>query len=337
MRAVALPGPVAREHHFRRFELPGVNLFSGNSLDPTDQPDAALVFGGDGTLHRHLGGLALKQIPTLIVPMGSANDFARSIGIETVEKALTAWKRFCAAGDNLRTIDLGTIQQLDEADEDAPRAWQGESLESLHFVPDGPRRDLPRMDARIMQSQLRRLSEAEREAARTTFYACIAGTGLDAAVNRLTLRQPRWLRAHGGYVVALLQVLRSFQPPHITLSVEVDGQWRTQLDEPGFLIAAGNGPQYGHGMRLTHEAQMDDGLLDVCFVRPLGKLRLLRLFRVVYRGGHVGMKEVEYSRAARVRIRTEPATEIFADGEPICTSPVELGVQRDALRVIAGE
>ena len=231
MRAVALLGPVAKEHHIRQFELPGVNLFSGNELDPTDEPGAALIFGGDGTLHRHLGGLALKQIPTLVVPLGSANDFARSIGVETVEKALAAWKRYCASGDNVRAIDLGTIQPLQESEAE-PRsggiadsvAWQGESLESMHFVPDGPRRDLPQMGARIMQSQLRRLSEAEREVARTTFYACIAGTGLDAAVNRLTLRQPRWLRAHGGYVVALLQVFGGFHPPHVELSVEVDGQ-----------------------------------------------------------------------------------------------------------------
>ena len=351
MRAVALLGPVANERHVQRFELPGVNLFSGNELDPTDQPEAALIFGGDGTLHRHLSGLALKRIPTLVVPLGSANDFAHVIGLETVEKALAAWQRFCTVGDNLRTIDLGMIQPLDERPlEPRPKSsagderegnhvipWQGESAESLHFVPAGPRRDLPQMGARIMQSQLRRRSEAERELTRTTFYASIAGTGLDAAVNRLTLRQPRWLRAHGGYVVALMRVLGGFQPPHVTLSVEVDGSWQTRLDEPGFLIAAGNGPQYGHGMRLTHQAQMDDGLLDICFVRRLSKLRLLRLFRVVYRGGHIGMNEVEYFRSSRVRIRTEPVTEIFADGEPICSSPVELGVRRDALRLIVCE
>ena len=117
-----------------------MNLFTGNELDPADQPDAALIFGGDGTIHRHLGGLALKQIPTLIVPLGSANDFARSLGVETVEKALAAWTRFCAAGDNVRAVDLGTIEPLDETKSDAPVAWQGESLQSLHFVPDGLRR-----------------------------------------------------------------------------------------------------------------------------------------------------------------------------------------------------
>ncbi len=313
-----------------------MSLFAGNELDPTDEPQAALIFGGDGTLHRHLGGLALKQIPTLVVPIGSANDFAQSIGIETVEQALEAWQRFCASGDNIRAIDLGMIRRLDESAESDAVAWQGEAMETLHFVPSGPRPDLPALGPRIMQSQLRRAAEAERESSRTTFFACIAGTGLDAAVNRLTLSQPRWLRGHGGYVVALLQVLGGFRPPHITVSVEVDGQWQQRVDEPGFLIAVGNAPQYGHGMRLTHQAQMDDGLLDICFVRRLSKLRLLRLFRLVYDGAHIGMKEVEYLRAERVRIQTEPVTEVFADGEYICTTPVEIGVRRNALRAIAG-
>ncbi len=228
VRAVALLGPVAKEHHVRQFEVPGVNLFTGNELDPTDKPDAVLIFGGDGTIHRHLGGLALKQITTLIVPLGSANDFAHSIGIETLDESLAVWRRFCASGENMRFIDLGTIEPLDARNQSGHVdriPWQGESLESLHFVPDGPRRDpvsgaKEELGARIMQSQLRRMAEAEGEVARTTFFGCIAGTGLDAAVNRRTLKQPPWLRAHGGYVVGLLQVLGGFHPPHITLSVE---------------------------------------------------------------------------------------------------------------------
>jgi diacylglycerol kinase (ATP) len=347
VRAVALLGPHATEHHVRPFELAGVNLFTGNELDPTDQPEAVLIFGGDGTVHRHLGGLAQKQIPTLVVPMGSANDFAQSIGIPDVATAKAAWQRFTTAGDNTRLIDLGTIQTLETPNletrnleiKDASRAgdaapWQGESLQTMHFVPDGPRRDLPQMGERIMQSQLRRMTEAEQEIARTTYFCCIAGTGLDAAVNRRTLKQSHWLRGHGGYVVALLQTLGSFRAPHITIGIEAEGSWKTVIDERGYLIAAGNGPQYGHGMRLTHQALMDDGLLDLCFVREMPKTRLLRLFRVVYSGAHIGMKEVEYLRSPRLRIVADPVMEVFADGEYICTTPVELGVQRNALRVI---
>jgi len=355
VRAVALLGPHAKEHHIRPFELPGVNLFSGNELDPTDQPDAVLIFGGDGTIHRHLGGLALKKIPTLVVPIGSANDFAQSIGINGYATAQAAWHRYCAAGDNVGQIDLGTIEAVPaptpSASGKAPNAglkadastgtsieptapWQGESLEKMHFVPDGPRRDLPGMGPRIMQSQLRRMTEAEREVARVTYFSCIAGTGLDSVVNRRALKQSAWLRGHGGYVVALLQTLTSFRAPHITVSVADDNGWKTVIDERGFLLAAGNGPQYGHGMRIAHRAQMNDGLLDLCFVREMSKVRLLRFFPIVYRGAHIGMNEVEYFQAARLRIVTDPAMDVFADGEPICQTPVEFGVQPDALRVI---
>lgn len=317
--------------------MPGVNIFSGNELDPTDTPDAALIFGGDGTMHRHLGGLSLKQIPALIVPMGSANDFAKSVGILSVEQSLAAWRHFCTTGDNVRSIDLATIRPL-QSDRDvnpgADEPWSGEQLEKLHFVPDGPRVDLPRIGPRIMQSQLRRAEEAEREVARETVFACIAGTGLDAAVNRHTLEQPRWLRGHGGYVFALFQVLGGFHPPNMNVSAEINGEWQTVANEPGMLVAIGNGPQYGNGMRLTHLADMEDGLLEVCFVRKLSKLRLARLFRVVYRGKHIGMKEVEYLQATRVRITTDPITEVFADGEPVCSTPIEIGVKRNALRII---
>ncbi len=346
VRAVALLGPHAKEHHVRPFELAGVNLFSGNELDPTDRPDAALIFGGDGTMHRHLGGLALKQIPTLVVPIGSANDFAQSIGMENYQTAKAAWQRFCAAGDNVQAIDLGTIVPLkpgpfsSDPSSGAAKAkeradpWQGETLGTIRFVTDGPRRDLPLLNARIMQSQLRRMTEAESDIARTSYFACIAGTGLDAVVNRRALKQSAWTRSHGGYVFALLQTLGGFHPPHLTVAVENQGTWTKVVDERGFLLAAGNGPQYGHGMRITHQARMDDGLLDLCFVREMPKLRLLRFFPIVYRGAHIGMKEVEYLQAARLRIAADPVMEVFADGEYICTTPVEFGVQAQALRVV---
>ena len=336
--------PFAKEHLVRPFELPGVNIFTGNELDPTDEPDAALIFGGDGTLHRHLGTLALHKTPTLAVPIGSANDFAASMGIDSVEHALAAWTRFWETRENSRLIDLGTIQPLHpyEAAEMLPAAddndredpWQDESLETLHFVPSGPRRDLPQLGPRIEHSQARRWLEAEREASRTRYFACVAGAGIDAAISRKTKEHPRWLRSHGGYVLALVETLVRFRPPRVTVSLEIDGHWRTPVREEGMLIAAGNGPRYGSGMRVAHLADMDDGLLDVCFVRRLSKLRLLRLFPVVFRGGHIGMKEVEYWKATRVRIQTDPVMELFADGEYVCPTPVELGVQRKALRVI---
>jgi hypothetical protein len=147
VRAVAILSPFVTEDAVRPFELPGVSIFTGNELDPTDEPDAALIFGGDGTVHRHLGTLALRRTPTLAVRMGSANDFAATLGIDTLEQALAAWKRFCETRENARSIDLGTIQQLHPVEaaemlpalrDDDPDPWEEDSMETLHFVPMAP-------------------------------------------------------------------------------------------------------------------------------------------------------------------------------------------------------
>ena len=46
--------------------------------------DVILLFGGDGTIHRHLGQLVKVGLPVLVVPAGSGNDFASSLGLRRV-------------------------------------------------------------------------------------------------------------------------------------------------------------------------------------------------------------------------------------------------------------
>jgi diacylglycerol kinase (ATP) len=81
-----------------------------------DQADIILVFGGDGTIHRHLSQLVRLGLPVLVVPRGSGNDFARALGLRQGRDALAAWRRFCAGQDNIRAIDLGVITGLEAAE-----------------------------------------------------------------------------------------------------------------------------------------------------------------------------------------------------------------------------
>ena len=76
--------------------------------------DVVLLFGGDGTVHRHLGQLVRLGLPVLVVPAGSGNDFARSLGLRRVRDSLAAWRKFCGCAggvraENVRAIDLGVI------------------------------------------------------------------------------------------------------------------------------------------------------------------------------------------------------------------------------------
>jgi diacylglycerol kinase family enzyme len=49
---------------------------SARELDPTDKPDAALILGGDGTMHRQLGGLALKPTGSIFARVRSKSGCA---------------------------------------------------------------------------------------------------------------------------------------------------------------------------------------------------------------------------------------------------------------------
>jgi diacylglycerol kinase (ATP) len=257
-----------------------------------DDADAVLLFGGDGTVHRHLGSLVRVGLPVLVVPAGSGNDFACSVGLRRVRDSLAAWRKFCGGKRNVRTIDLGTISALQGADVSAPR-----------------------------------------------YFCCVAGVGLDGEVARRANRLPRWLRGHGGYLLSLAPTIFSFaaQPMKIRTpseSGENGENWSTRSDRPTLLAAFANTPFYGGGMKIAPQAKVDDGLLDVCAVGAVARVRLLRLAPTVYSGRHLGVPEVEYFQAARARVETEPPLDVYADGEYVCRTPVEVGVHAASLKII---
>lgn len=341
MRVVGLLGPRADERVVKRFELPGVNLFSGNDMDSADRPAAALVFGGDGTVHRHLPALIESRTAFLHVPMGGGNDFPHSLGIQDIEIALAAWKKFVATGANVREIDAATITQLCvERSEDPTHANDAWTREIAASEVD-PANHLAVLGPKIMESQLRHLIEQQRHmAALPTFYCCVAGVGFDSEANRRANNMPAWLRAHGGYVLGATGALFSYKPQKIKVSIPApkwaptDDGWVAKLEESALLVAVGNAPSYGGGMRLTTKAELDDGKLDICFVREVGKLTILRFFRTVFAGKHLQMKQVEYLQTDRLRIDAEKPIPIYADGEYICDTPVEIAVAPRALRAI---
>jgi diacylglycerol kinase (ATP) len=105
MRAAAIVGPgnVSRAlAHFQR-------LTGAEWTSLLEQADLAVIFGGDGTVHRHLSELVELEVPLLVVPCGSGNDFARALGLKSVRDSAEAFRQFASAGDNLHSIDLGLI------------------------------------------------------------------------------------------------------------------------------------------------------------------------------------------------------------------------------------
>jgi diacylglycerol kinase (ATP) len=158
------------------------------------------------------------------------------------------------------------------------------------------------------------------------WYACVLGTGFDAAVNDRANRMP-WPRGRRRYDLAVLAELRSYRAQRFLLVL--DGVPR-QVD--AMLVAVGNAASYGGGMRVCPDASLDDGLLDVVVVGEMSKKRFLRLFPRVFKGAHTAAPEVWSGRAREVRLEGDAS--VYADGEPLGRLPLTATCVPGALRVI---
>src|SRR5882762_1882990 len=284
MRAAVIFGLGASPADLKPFQVGSkTEWLQGLPASPGDT-DAVVIFGGDGTIHRHLPALVRLQLPVLIVPAGSGNDFARALNLRFVRDSLRVWRGFESGKIPARSIDLGVI---------VPTA----SPERTHY------------------------------------FCGVAGCGLDSAAARRANQMPRWLRGHGGYALALLPLLLKL-PAYSMRLTQVNGENRTEAEKLTLLAAFANTQFYGDGMRIAPEADFVDGKLDVCRISTMNPFKLFRMFPTVYFGRHLLLPEVEYSRAERVYVQTEPPLEIYADGEFVCETPAEISVAAGALQVI---
>jgi diacylglycerol kinase (ATP) len=291
MRAAAILGLGSTLRDLQPFQIAQTEWTVGL---PTSREglDAILIFGGDGTVHRHLRSLVNLQLPVLVVPAGSGNDFARALGLFREVDSLAAWHKFVADTARVRAVDLGTITPIVSSTQ-------------------------PKLEP--------------------TYFSCAAGAGLDGEIARRANELPRWLRAHGGYALSLPGALlgfRSFNLKLTTADPESSATARAYADQLVVAVVFANTPVYGGGMRIAPKAQMDDGKLDVCLIRDISKLKLLSVFPSVYFGRHLGIREVDYFSVGCARVETDRPLDVYADGERVCGTPVEVGVAPAALRVI---
>ena len=199
-----------------------------------DEAEIILMFGGDGTIHRHLGRLVKLGLPVLVVPTGSGNDFARALGLRSVRDSLAAWQRFSSGAGNVRPIDLGVVSGI----------WSAENAE------------VPRTQYFCCVAGVGLDCEVARRANRRPRW--LRGNGgyvLSLAPTIFT------------FVPFPMKIL-------IPAAVPSTEDWNIQSNRLTLLAAFANTSTFGDGMRIAPEAKMDDGLLDVCVVGGVNPFKL---------------------------------------------------------------
>lgn len=287
MRAAAIFGISSSENELTPFQRETSTTWLVGLPASSADADAILIFGGDGTVHRHLAQLVRLQLPVLVVPRGSGNDFARALNLRSVGDAVAAWQQFISGRGSVKQIDLGVITPLGDGEAPATR----------------------------------------------NYFCCVGGVGLDSEIARRANQLPRWIRRRGGYALSLLPALLSFKPLPVKVAASTTAI-EIQHEGLAIVVAFANAPTYGDGIKIAPHARLDDGKLDICVVGNMGKLRLLRRFPSVYSGSHLSISEVKYFQTESLRIETVTPVDVYADGEYVCQTPVEVRVERAALRVI---
>ena len=189
--------------------------------------------------------------------------------------------------------------------------------------------DLPRSDPAHAADVVARGKERVIDLARvgSVYFVTVLAAGFDAIVNERA-NAMAWPKGQMRYNLATLAELRVLAP--IPYVLELDGV-EERLEAT--LVAVGNGPSFGGGLRITEGAELDDGMLDVVVIKPLSKLGLLRTYPKLFKGTHVHAPQYQHHRVRRVTVAA-PGIVAYADGERIGALPLTIEVVPGALRVL---
>ncbi len=157
----------------------------------------------------------------------------------------------------------------------------------------------------------------------------VGALGFGAEVSAFSNRLNRVLPRKVAYSFPPLIKTLFYRPRKVALRLDQESLNHTLL-----MVAFGNTKSFGRGMQITPLAEPDDGLMDICCIDPVGRLRLYRFFPTVYTGEHLDLPEVHYYRSTTARVDSSSVMDFYGDGEFICRTPFTLRVVPQALRVL---
>ena len=149
-------------------------------------------------------------------------------------------------------------------------------------------------------------------------FAVSAGIGYDASICHEALHSniKSFLnKIHLGkltyVIIALKQLAKA--PRHACTICLDDNE---PISFSNYLFTAVMIHRYeGGGFMFCPEAKYDDGILDVCAVHNIFKLKVLRMLPTAYNGEHTKFKGIDIYKCRKITITSEKPAPIHTDGE----------------------
>lgn len=160
-------------------------------------------------------------------------------------------------------------------------------------------------------------------------FFCVGGVGFDAAIGHLFAeRSGRGLPA---YAMAALNEYFRYEP--VKYSLKIDG--KRKIKRRAFLVSFANSSQYGNNAFISPGADVADGLIDVCILRPFHVVRSLKIVYDLFGKKLDRSGSLEIIRCREVQLKRKKPGYIHYDGEPgKAGKKIRIRLREGGLRVI---
>lgn len=155
-----------------------------------------------------------------------------------------------------------------------------------------------------------------------THFLNIAGLGIDSSILEKTEKIKKRVKGPLAYLLSTFIVLATYKCEKI--KIVIDG---TEIIRECYLVAIGNGQYYGGGMKVTPNALLDNGLLEVVIIQKMSKLKFAMLFRKVFSGDHIHESVVENYQGKKIKIIASSDVKINVDGNLIGKGSCDITIE----------
>jgi len=164
------------------------------------------------------------------------------------------------------------------------------------------------------------------------YFLNVASVGIDAkiAFNAKKLKKLPIINGFTAYFLSIIYTLIKYK--NELVSSEIDDY---KFHEITVLVAFGKGTSYGGGMKVLPNALIDNGCLEVCYVKGMNKFRILTLFPTLIKGTHGAFtKYVSFFKCKTAKVSSEVEIPINIDGEIIMSKEVNFSVLPKKIKFI---
>jgi YegS/Rv2252/BmrU family lipid kinase len=162
----------------------------------------------------------------------------------------------------------------------------------------------------------------------TKWFANAASAGLSGAVAKRVNETGKALGGKVSYAWSTVAVFARWRNAQLTVEVGDEKRSGSMYD-----VIVANGRYVGGGMKITPDAEPDDGTFDVLLIGDISKGDLVRNLPKLYRGTHLPHPKAEVLRGATASIDAPIPLPVQLDGEQPGTTPATFEVVPRALRL----